>query len=245
MWRILQTILITISLGVCLLPPASQAQEPSASAPFLVFANFEAEFASSLSGTVEEVPFEAGDRFVEGDTLVRLNCAVQRAQVEAAAAEQEAAEAEFAARKSLQARGGLGRLQVQVAKAQASAAGARLRLAEAVVDGCEIKAPFDGRVVETTIKPFEYVQPARPLLSVVSTGPLKLTINAPSEWLRRIEVGMRGRAQFSETGERFAIEITGIGAAVDPVSATIDLSATFVDRPADVLPGMSGLASFQ
>lgn len=142
-------------------------------------------------------------------------------------------------------RGGLGRVQVDVAKAHAAAARARQRLAEAIVLGCEIKAPFGGRIVEIAVNEFEYVEPSQPLLSIVSTERPEVEISAPSVWLRQIEVGSTGHVRFDEATHSFPIQITGIGATVDPVSATIKLTAAFKGSVEGILPGMSGRASFE
>ncbi len=215
------------------------------SAPSVVRAKAKAEFSSSLAGTIVSLPFKEGSAFSKGGVLATLDCAVQRAEAEAAGADYQAARADFDAREALLARGGLGRVQVDVAKAQAAAARARQRLAEAVVEGCEIKAPFDGRIVEVSVNEFEYVEPSQPLLSIVSTERPELEISAPSVWLRRIEVGSTGNVRFDEATDSYPIRITGIGATVDPVSSTIRLTATFEGSAQGILPGMSGRASFE
>ena len=198
-------------------------------APSVVRAKAKAEFSSSLAGTIVALPFKEGSAFSKGDVLATLDCAVQRAQAEAAAADYQAARADFDAREALLARG----------------ARARQRLAEAVVEGCEVKAPFDGRIVEVSVNEFEYVEPSQPLLSIVSTERPEVEISAPSVWLRRIEVGSTGTVRFDEAADSFQIQITGIGATVDPISATIRLTAAFKGSVNGILPGMSGRASFE
>lgn len=155
------------------------AQEGGRTAPAVVRAEAEAQLSSSLSGMIEALPVDEGAAFSEGDLLARLDCAVQRAEAEAATADHQAAQAEFDVRKALLARGGTGEVQVAVAKAQAAATKARQRLAEAVVSKCDIVAPFDGRVVETSVNEFEYVESSQALLTIVSSGRPELEINAP------------------------------------------------------------------
>lgn len=243
-WNI-RTYFFVFVLSTPLSSLSALAQEISTSAPSVVRAKAKAEFSSSLTGTIESLPFKEGRAFLKGDILATLDCDVQRAQADAAAADYEAARADFDAREALLVRGGVGRVQVDVAKAQAAAARARKRLAEAVVEGCAIKAPFDGRIVEISVNEFEYVEPSQPLLSIVSTERPEVEISAPSVWLRQIEVGSTGNVRFDETADSFPIQITGIGATVDPVSATIKLTAVFKGSVHGILPGMSGQASFE
>lgn len=224
---------------------AGLAQEPALLAPAVVRAQAEAEFSSSLAGIVSALPFEDGDTFAQGDRLVGLDCAVQKAEADAAAADNTAAQAEYQAGQALLARGGVGRVQVAVAEAQAAATQARQRLAEAVVSRCEIHAPFAGRVVETLVNEFEYVQASQPLLSIVSGERPQLEINAPAVWLRWMTVGSRGQVEFESLGDVFPVQISGIGAAIDPVSATIKIKAEFQTDIDGILPGMSGLVRFE
>ena len=215
--------------ALCLMGMVSPvvAQEGGRTAPAVVRAEAEAQLSSSLSGMIEALPVDDGAVFSEGDLLARLDCAVQRAEAEAATADHQAAQAEFDVRKALLARGGTGEVQVAVAKAQAAATKARQRLAEAVVSKCDIVAPFDGRVVEASVNEFEYVEPSQALLSVVSSGRPELEINAPGVWLRWLSIGSEGRVEFEEVEGIFAVQVSSIGAAIDPVSATIKVTAEF------------------
>lgn len=238
---------ISAGFGWCILVVASGAfaQEPVLSAPAVVRAKAEAQFSSSLSGTIRALPFGDGASFSQGDLLVGLDCDIQRAEAEAAAADNKGAQAEFQARRALFARGGVGSVEVSVAEAQAAATQARQRLAQAVVSTCEIVAPFAGRVVETLVNEFEYVQSSQPLLSIVSGERPELEINAPAVWLRWMQVGSDGRVEFEALDNSFPVRISSIGAAIDPVSATIKVTAEFADDISGILPGMSGLVRFQ
>lgn len=236
---------LSLCLLLSMLPLHVSAQGAGNVAPAVVRANAEAEFSSSLSSKIDVLPFKEGSAFVMGDVLVALDCAVQMAEAEAASAEHKAAQAEFKAQQALLARGGVGKVQVEVAEAQAGATKARLQLAEAVVTGCEITAPFDGRIAEIMVNEFEYVEPSQPLLSVVSSARPELEINAPAVWLRWMDVGTEGGVRFEMVEGEFPIRITRLGAAIDPVSATIKVIAEFQGSVAEILPGMSGLVSFE
>lgn len=245
--RNVSIMMIGFSFFLCFVVLSSQvfAQGSGRTAPAVVRADAEAQLSSSLSGTIEALPFNEGSAFLEGDLLVRLDCAMQRAEAEAAAADHQAAQAEFEVRRALLARGGTGEVQVAVAEAQAAATKARQRLAEAVVSKCEIVAPFDGRVVDISVNEFEYVEPSQALLSVASSGRPELEINAPAVWLRWLNIGSEGRVEFEEVDGTFAVRVSSIGAAIDPVSATIKVTAEFQKETPKILPGMSGMVVFQ
>ncbi|MDN3524180.1 efflux RND transporter periplasmic adaptor subunit [Halomonas sabkhae] len=221
------------------------AQQGGGEAPAVVRAEAEAEFSSILAGTVKALPFEEGASFAKGELLVQLDCAEQRAEAEAAAADYQAASAEYRSRQALLERGAIGRVEVEVAEARAAEARARRQLTQARVSGCDIAAPFAGRVAELSVNAFEYVEPSQPLLHIVSTERPTVEIQAPAEWLRWMESGTAGQVSFDEAEGSFAIEVTGFGATVDPVSKTVELTAAFQSEVPDILPGMSGIARFE
>lgn len=238
----------TRTLGIYLvasMPIALQAQEVDTLAPAVVRAKAEASFSSSLAGTIRDLPFDEGAHFKAGDVLVIFGCEIQKAEAEAATADYQAAQAEYNAGQALLSRGGTGKVQVAVLEARANAAQARQKLATAVTDQCEITAPYEGQIVEITVNEFEYVQPYQPLLNIISSDTPELEISAPAAWLQWIEFGSIGSFSLNEKEEIYKIRISTVGAAVDPISDTIKLTAEFTSDVASILPGMSGLAAFE
>lgn len=246
LWGLARIIFLFSTIYLMLAPIKLSAQDvkTSAPAPAVVRAKSEAAFSSSLAGTIEDLPFKEGELFEAGDVLVSFGCAVQHAEAEAAEADHQAAQAEFNAGKTLLARGGIGTVQVAVFEAQAAAAKARQNLAEAVVAQCKIIAPYKGLIVELAVNEFEYVQPSQPLLNIVAADRPELEISAPAAWLRWIDIGSVGEFTLSDGRKRFEIQISNMGAVVDPVSDTIKLNAEFTGDISTILPGMSGLVSF-
>lgn len=224
-------------------PQASEAQEFSA--PSVVRAQDEATLSSVISGTINALPFEEGAAFRAGEVLVDLDCAIYKSEAAAARAESTGARAVVSSREALFARGGTGRLEVDMAKAEAAAAAARAQSADLRVDACKIHAPYDGRVAEHVVSAFEYVEPGQPVLSIVSTGTPDLEIVAPADWLRWVEPGTSGRLRLEARREEFNVTIETLGPIVDPVSRTVKLTAAFDGDAGGVLPGLSGLVTLQ
>lgn len=228
-----------LSLGL------SPAYAQDRTAPSVVKAEAEATLASVLAGTILELPFDLGDRFGKDDLLMRLDCSIQEAEAAAARSESEAAQVDFVARSALLARGGIGRAEVQVAAANAAATQAVVERAEAILDGCELRAPFDGYVSDRLVNRYEYVQSGEQMLSIVSAERPKLQIIAPSVWLRWMKPGQRGRFRLEAAEGDFTVSVSTIGATVDPVSRTVTLEADFDGDVRQILPGMSGLVQFE
>lgn len=221
----------------------ANAQERAA--PAVVKAEAEAILSGVIPGLIEELPNELGDRFAQDDLLARIDCDIHEANAQAARSESDAAQAIFTTRNSLFARGGIGRSEVEIAQAQAAAARARSLSSQAILKGCELRAPFAGIVVERLVNRYEYVEPGQPILSVVSSASPSVQIIAPSEWLQWVDVGTKGQLRLQATDRAYAIAVTALGPAVDPVSGTVTLLAEFDGEYPGVIPGMSGTVMFE
>lgn len=235
-------LILVLFLALALVAPRALADPVTA--PSVARAEAQAVISSILPGTVAALPLHPGDAFAAGDALLWLDCALPEAEAAALRAEHEAARLRAATLADLLSRGGAGRLEVAAAKALAAAARARLDSALIRLRSCAITAPFDGRIVEYAVNPFEYVAPAQPVVSIVSSGQPVLDIIAPETWLHWIAPGHRGRVQFNAVPGALEVTITGIAPIVDPVSQTVKLSARFHGAPDRILPGMTGRVRF-
>jgi len=243
--QVLQWHLQSRSIFSILLFFSAPAHAQQVKAPSVARASAEATLSSSIAGTVEALPFKEGAAFRAGDVLVLLDCALLEAEVAVTRAEQMAAQSRRKAIEMLFARGGTGRAEVEAAEASSKAAEAKAEIAAVRVKGCTISAPFDGRVLEYAVNPHEHVEPAAPVMLIVSSGKPELEIIAPDTWLRWVAPGMTGQVQFEAALGTHDVVLAGIAPVVDPVSRTVKLSARFESKADGVLPGMSGLVIFE
>ncbi len=224
---------------------ASEALAQDATAPSVVRPQHEAHLASQISGIIHTMPFDEGQYFRAGDTLVQLDCSIYESEAKAAAAEASGAVSVLESRVALFERGAIGQLEVDTSRAQAAVASAKAETAELRVHACQIRAPFDGRVSEQIVNAFEYVQPGQPLLSIVSNGEEDLEIIAPAEWLSWLRPGTNGRLRLEASQTEINVSINTLGTTVDPVSRTVKLTAFIEEDDSNILPGMSGIVTFE
>jgi RND family efflux transporter MFP subunit len=230
-------------LTFALSPMASMAQEFTA--PSIVRAEAEATLSSIISGTIQALPFEKGAEFSAGEELASLDCSIYLSESVATRAEQEAAMIAANSLQALFARGGIGQLEVDVAKAEAAAVSARAQIAQSRADACHILAPYDGRVAEHSVSAFEFVDPGQAVLSIVSTGVPDLEIIAPADWLAWVKPGVKGRLRLEGKEGELSVTIDMLGPVVDPVSRTVSMTAVFDGKVEGILPGMSGIITLE
>ncbi|MCH9671103.1 MAG: efflux RND transporter periplasmic adaptor subunit [Gammaproteobacteria bacterium] len=230
-------------------PPIATAAVAPDTAPLeavrgVVVPKSEISLSAEFSARIEKIPFDEGERFKRGQLLVRFDCTHYRAQTRAAWAAYRVHKQAHVANVELDKFQAVGKTDLQRSKAEMQRASAQARALEARMKQCKIVAPFDGVVVERTVKRHEVPSSNQPLLRIMNDAALELDLIIPSRWLRWLNVGTSFEFTVDETGDTHTAKVRRISAAVDPVSQTIKVSGSFKKRPPRVLPGMSGSAAF-
>lgn len=211
----------------------------------LIKAQDQAVLSSEVAATVARLPFRSGDNFAKGDVLVEFDCGLYAAQLKAAEASQQLRQSELANAEQLLAYKAISPLEVEVARNELQQADARYEIESLRVAGCQIQAPYQGRVIDVLTNEHQTVSRGTELMSILSDAQLEIELIVPSDWLGWLEIGHRFEFSIDETGKTHDASIARIGAMVDPVSQTIVVIAVFDGSRAGVLPGMSGNALFQ
>lgn len=204
----------------------------------------EVELSSEIAGKIATLPFREGDAFRAGQTLASLDCSLYAAQLRKAQAESEAAQQLLQVDTKLAQLHSVGELEVTQASGKAKAGAAEVAYMQATVRKCTISAPFSGRVVKRTAAPDQFVEPGKPLLTIVDTGHLELKMIVPSKWLAWMKPGSPLSVHVDEVGKTYDARIARIGARVDPVTQTVNVTAALSSDVPELLPGMSGWATF-
>jgi RND family efflux transporter MFP subunit len=202
------------------------------------------ELSSQIAGKIAALPFHDGDAFRAGQTLVSLDCALYNAQLHKAQAEAQAAQELLDTDARLAQLHSVGELEVAQARGKAKASAAEVAYMQATVRNCAIAAPFSGRVVKRSAAADEFVEAGKPLLTIIDTSHLELKMIVPSKWLAWIKPGRPLSVRVDEVGKTYAARVARIGARVDPVTQTVDVTAALGDNVPELLPGMSGWATF-
>jgi RND family efflux transporter MFP subunit len=182
-----------------------------------------------------------GERFKAGTLLVQFDCSMQRAQLERARAELSASEQTFKANLQLQKLNSVGKLDLELSRAAVQKSKADVSIGAALVQKCEIRAPFAGRVVEQKVREEQVVQPGQPLLEILDDTSLELEFIAPSSWLSWVAPGQPFEVRIDETAKTYSAQFTRIGARVDPVSQTVKIAGRITGQHPELMAGMSGV----
>ncbi|CAE6780570.1 hypothetical protein R69927_02451 [Paraburkholderia domus] len=229
-------------------PAAASAQtDPSGDAGRIriqLVSRDQVDLSSEIAAKIAALPLRDGDAFRAGQTLVSLDCSLYSAQLRKAQAEAGAASDLLNVDQRLAQLHSVGELEVQQAAAKLKASNAEVAYMQATVRKCVIAAPFDGRVSKRQAAPQQFAEPGKPLLTIVDTSHLELKMIVPSKWLMWLKPGHALSVQVDEVGKTYPAKVARIGARVDPVTQTVDVTAALTGSVAELLPGMSGWATF-
>jgi len=204
----------------------------------------EVELSSEINAKIAALPFRDGDSFRAGQMLVSLDCSLYAAQLHKAQAEAGAARELLQVDQRLAQLHSVGELDVEQADAKMKGSAAEVAYMQETVQKCVISAPFDGRVTKRTAAPQQFVEAGKPLLTIIDTGHLELKMIVPSKWLAWLKPGRALTVQVDEVGKQYPARVARIGARVDPVTQTVDVTAALAAGAPELLPGMSGWATF-
>ena len=200
----------------------------------------ETVISSSHDGKISDIPLHNGDKFSKNDILIRYDCSDLEAEAEIAGVEKELPDKKAKTGKQLFKLDIISDVDRSNIETDDKQAAAKIKLYEARLNDCIIKAGFNGRVTKRLANEGEYTRTDRVLLEVVSNDPLHAEFLMPSKWLRWVNIGAPVSVTLNETGRTYTAKIIRIYGEVDPVSRSIQVRAALDGYKDPLLPGMSG-----
>lgn len=197
--------------------------------------------SSEISAKVNLIAAKEGDRFVAGQLLIKFDCSLQSAQKDRAMAQLDAAENILAGNRRLAELDSIGQVELRNAEAEVKKANAEVAYNLAILEKCEIHAPYSGRVAEQKAREQQFVQPGQPLMDILDDSSLELEFIVPSKWLESLKVGGALKVRVDDTGKTYLAKVIRLGARADPVSQTIKVIALVDGQHPELIAGMSGV----
>jgi membrane fusion protein, multidrug efflux system len=204
----------------------------------------EVKIAVELVAKIKTLPLRVGDRFEKDAILLEFDCARFQADLRAAKATEAEHVALHRTNVTLRQHRAAGSNEVEISRARLAKAVAEAESLSLRINQCRIVAPFAGRIAERMIDLHELPQANQPLLRIVNDGELEIALIVPANWLRWLKVDAAFDFTLDDTGASGKASVTRLGAAVDPVSQTVEIFARLKGAAGHVLPGMSGTAHF-
>lgn len=194
---------------------------------------------AKVTGIVQEIGFQEGQRVREGEQLVLLDGAALRAELDQAKALADDARSQLNRARGLQAGQTITAQRLETLEATARQAEGRVRQAEARLAELRITAPFDGRVGLRQVSVGALVQPGTVVTTLDDISRVRVEFSVPEVHLARIRVGSPVIARSAAFGDRrFEGRIAVVDTRIDTATRTLRVVSEF-DNPDEALkPGL-------
>ena len=142
-----------------------------------------------IAGRISAIGFTEGQRVQKGAMLVKLDAAINEAEVQQARANLELAKSKFDRAVDLAKSNFISGQARDEAESNFKVAEAALALAEARLARTEIRAPFSGLIGLRQVSLGDYVKEGADLVNLESIDPLKVDFRVPEVYLKQIRAG--------------------------------------------------------
>ena len=210
--------------------------------------------SSQVSGQVKSVVVEIGDKVKKGHVvleldreIVELNLQAARAATQQARAQLADAKRRYASAKRLEKQNNISVDEIENRASEVNIVEAALKrqLAEeqkqqALLDRYTVKAPFSGVISEKLTEVGEWIEPGKPILTLVAIDELRVDFQVPQEFF----ISINNESQISVTldalpGNRYQGKIDAVVPVSDPSARTFLMRVLIDDKNINMTPGMS------
>lgn len=192
-----------------------------------------------ISGRIVRIGFNEGERVRQGQELIRLDDAIDRAELAQASANQALARRSFERSSELAQRKLVSIAEVDNSRAALAVADAAVALAQARFDKTRILAPFVGVVGLRNISLGSYVNPGDALVNLEAIDTMKVEFRVPENALARLAVGQQLDVQLDALPEeRFTATVYALDPRASVATRSIALRARMANEEGRLRPGL-------
>lgn len=200
--------------------------------------------STKTSGQISSLPFDIGDQFGEGDTLIKLGCSGTYSEIAIAKSRVNQSQIEYESNRNLLVQGGVSRFDVELSAARVEETKAVLNKYQVEAGDCILKAPYAGKVVARLVERFEYVGSGQQVLEIIDDSKLNMQLYVPSLWIAKLEKGAEFKVHIEEVGRDYGAKVIRVNPRVDAGSKTLEIIAEMAEQHDELRAGMSGNAEF-
>lgn len=200
--------------------------------------------SSEIAGEIVELSKFEGDSFKKGEPLIKIDCAVYKAQKRKIDVEKEIARLELEKNKKLDTFGSIGTFDIQISQENFNKQKAESDISAINISRCDILAPFDGKIASKKVAKHQSIKPQDELLEIVGVDNLEAKVVVPSSWLVWLKKGMEFDLSIDETKTTIKAQVVQWDSVVDSSSQSITIRAKLIKPYDNIIPGMSATANF-
>jgi membrane fusion protein (multidrug efflux system) len=200
--------------------------------------------STDVAGVVTAIRFESGASVKQGQVLVELDSAVERAQLQSAIARRSLAETNAARSRQLVKTGSIAPATLDSDESALRQATTDAEAITAQIARKTIRAPFAGKVGTRLVNLGQFLNPGTPVAQIEGAETAHVDFTLPQQRLADVQVGMTARVTLDAEKDAGATvtedaKITTVDPVLDNTTRTVRIRADVSDEKASVLrPGM-------
>ena len=192
-----------------------------------------------VAGRVNAIGFQEGRPVAKGAMLVRLDPAINEAEVLQAKANLTLAKAKYDRAVDLQKQGFISGQAKDEAENNLKVMEASVALAAARLAKTEIRAPFSGLIGLRSISVGDYVKEGQDMVNLEAIDPLKVDFRVPEVYLKQVQVGQKLEVSLDALpGRKYEGTVSAINPLVDAAGRAIVIRAQVRNADTALRPGM-------
>lgn len=192
-----------------------------------------------VSGRITAIQFQEGQRVTKGDVLVRLDPAVNMAEVQQTRANLALAKSKYERAEDLSTRNFISGQAKDEAKNNFEVAQAAAGLAEARLAKTEIKAPFSGFIGLRVVSVGDYVREGADLVNLEAIDPIKVDFRVPETFITQVKVGQALDLTLDALpGKTFRGRVIALNPLLDTAGRALVIRAQVGNQGTILRPGM-------
>lgn len=194
-----------------------------------------------VAGRISVLGFVDGTRVRKGQLLVKLDDALQAAEIKQTQAQVAIARANYKRNQELVAQAFVAQRVLDESQATVQVAEAQLALAEARLQRMSILAPFDGTVGIRSVNVGDFVKDGADLVNLEDISSLYADFRLPERFLPRLKRGQPVEVQLDAfPGQVFKATVEAIDPLVDANGRSMGVRAVLPNTAGMPLPPASG-----
>ncbi len=199
----------------------------------------EAYISPESNGRIDEIFVEEGDGVKKGQLLAQLNTAVIRNNIEEVKTSLELADTMYLKQKTLWDQNIGSQTQYLQAKNNKESLEKRLQTLRSQLAMAQVRAPFNGTIVDIMQKEGEMGSPAARLMHIVDLSDLLIETNISEEYLSKIQKGNPAIVTFPAFPDyKKRLSVTRIGDYIDKETRTFEIELRLKNPDHKIKPNL-------
>lgn len=192
-----------------------------------------------VAGRISEIMFKEGEQVAKGKTLIRLDPAINAAEVQQARANLKLAQSKYQRAVDLSKQNFISGQAKDEAENNLRVAEAAVALAAAHLAKTEIKAPFAGVIGLRVVSVGDYVKEGADVVNLESIDPLKVDFRVPEIYLSQVQPGQTLTVALDALpGKTFDGKVFAVNPLIDAAGRSVVIRAIVRNAGASLRPGM-------